>query len=500
MNIWTFFWILLLLSASLLKSYAQSNAVANKAILMKELEKRNIAYEDLEARLIEEGFDVANLDLNTLSSEEQQRIQNIIAELSLESPEISQPAIEEKEPITNEPISISDPEPATASKGASRSQKEIIYGQSLFRNDIITIVKNSNQLKAPESYVLGQGDQIVISIWGPSQLEKSFTIQEDGYIKVLDGRVRVFLKGLTLAQARSKLRQLLSASYSFGPGEFDLAVNYARTVWVTILGEALRRPGAYTLSGFNTAFNALSLVGGPSDIGSLRNILVQKSDGQKLELDVYAFMTDPSVQNDFYLNDNDIILIPVSEKIVEIQGAVRRPLKYELKDGEMLSALLRFAGGFADNAYMDKIQVVRYEANKQRIIDINLTEYMAEGRDFELRNGDEIIVSEIEKSFDNYGSVTGEVYQPGQYERTNNMRISDIVSMAGLTPRSNTSLIYLIRTNPDNTKALLKLDFDRIKSNLGDKDNLLLADGDKIEIWSKDRFTDESVISDSGAV
>jgi protein involved in polysaccharide export with SLBB domain len=266
------------------------------------------------------------------------------------------------------------------------------------------------------------------------------------------------------------------------------------------LGEALRRPGAYTLSGFNTAFNALSLVGGPSDIGSLRNILVQKSDGQKLELDVYAFMTDPSVQNDFYLNDNDIILIPVSEKIVEIQGAVRRPLKYELKDGEMLSALLRFAGGFADNAYMDKIQVVRYEANKQRIIDINLTEYMAEGRDFELRNGDEIIVSEIEKSFDNYVSVTGEVYQPGQYERTNNMRISDIVSMAGLTPRSNTSLIYLIRTNPDNTKALLKLDFDRIKSNLGDKDNLLLADGDKIEIWSKDRFTDESVISDSGAV
>jgi len=479
---------------------AQSTDDINRAALMAELEKRNLSYEQVEERLALEGIDIDSLDINTMSPEEQQRIENILVELSRENQELAQPRKEEKadsEIETSVPVQ-------DASKTVRDSSKEKlpaaeVYGQELFRNRILNIITNSNQLKAPESYVLGQGDQLVISVWGRSQIESSHTIQADGFIRVVDGRVRVYLKGLTLAQAREKIRRIYANEYSFRQGEFDVSVNYARTVRIGIYGEVLNSPGSFTISGFNSALNALSLVGGPNNIGSLRNIKLQKSNGNTVEIDVYAFMKRPELQSEYYLEDNDIILIPVSDKLIRISGAVRRPLKYELKSSEGLRALLDFAGGFADNAFVKKIQVKRFENNAERIIDIDWSE-LGEDEDFMLLNGDEIFVEHIEKAYRNYVSISGELQKPGQYERTEGMRILDLVERAGLTPNSSLELIYLIRTQPDGSKELIQLNLEQIMSDPAVETNMLLQDTDKLEVWSQERFADELTVAVGGAV
>lgn len=500
MNPFKNLFLILLMGLLCAVGHGQTQADLNRALLNKELEKRNLNYDDVEKRLREEGFDVDSLDINTLSPEDQQKIENILIEMSNAAPVIEQVEDQKEEETTPQAIVEPIGQEATPRKNTAQSVPVEIYGQDLFRNAVIQLINNSNQLKAPESYVLGQGDQLVISIWGRSQLESSHTIQSDGFIRLVDGRLRVYVKGLTIAEARNKLRNFLSREYSFEEGEFEIAVNYARTVRVSIYGEVLQNPGSYTISGFNSGLNALSLVGGPNNIGSLRNIKLQKANGQSINIDVYEFMTNPSVQSQYYLEDNDIILVPVSDKIVKITGAVRRPFKYELKSGEGLQTLLDLAGGMSENAFRKKIQIKRYENNQQKIIDIDLSDLNSGIGEYTLLNGDEIYVENIERPYRNYVSITGEVQKPGEYERLPAMRVLDLVNKAGLLPNANLDLIYLIRTKEDGTNELVKINLSSIQANPDGNANILLNERDKIEIWSQERFADQTQINVAGAV
>ncbi len=478
--------------------FAQSIDNYNKAALNLELEKLNLEYADVQKRLLEEGYDIETMDASTLSEDDKSKIESILLEMSQQAPVTEKVNVQDESQLPEPEILIEPQEQISLIENKELPVE--IYGQDLFRNGIINILENSNQLKAPESYVLGQGDQIVVSIWGRSQMEKSFTIQSDGYIRLLDGKSRVFVKGLSIAQVRSKLKRVLSEYYSFSDGEYDVSVNYSRTVRIAIYGEVYGNAGSYTVSGFNSAFNALSLAKGPSNIGSLRNIKLQKANGVTLDLDVYAFMSNPSIQSNYYLEDNDIILVPVSDKIVSISGAIRRPFKYELQASEGLIALIDFAGGLAENAFQSKIQIKRYINNEQRLIDINWNDLLQNGEDFELLNGDEIYIEDIERSYRNYVSITGELLKPGEYERNSNMRISDLVQKAGLTPNSNKDIIYLVRVNADGTNELIKLNLRSILEDPSSSQNIVLRDLDKLEVWSQERFADEARISVYGAV
>lgn len=497
LNLKTVF-VLVFLGIFAFESIAQNRGDISRAALLKELESRNIDYDEARQRLLDEGYDIDTLDINSLSLEERQRLENVLLDLSKEAPVLSDISKEERiQPEEAKPQAIVKESPPTVQ---SQNTPVTIYGQDLFRNAIVSVISASNQIKAPESYVLGQGDQLVISIWGRSQLESSYIIAEDGYIRILDGRIRVFLKGLNLAEARAKLESILRREYSFEKGEFEIAVNFSRTVRIGIFGEVFGRAGSFTISGFNTALNALSLVGGPSDIGSLRNIVLQKSDGSTFLVDVYEFMKNPGIQQSLYLDDNDIILIPVSDKVVNLKGAVRRPFKYELRSEEGLAELIEFAGGFTEDAYLKKLQIKRFRDGKQIIIDVDWTEIENANQNVALRHGDVITVENIERSYRNFVSISGELDKPGQYERIPNMRLLDLVLKAGLTPNSNTDLIYLIRTNANGTNELIRINLAEILNDPQLPENLLLNDLDKVEVWSRERFADLANISVSGAV
>ena len=172
-----------------------------------------------------------------------------------------------------------------------------------------------------------------------------------------DKMPRVFVKGLPLARAKKVLQSSFTRFYQFIPDDFLVSVNATRIVSVNIVGEVFK-PGSYTVSAGNSAFNALVAAGGPTNIGSVRNIkLIRANTNEKKRLDVYEFLLDPSVARDFSLFENDYISVPVAERIVSVAGAVRRPLKYELIGGENLMKALMYAGDFADNAYQTTLQV-----------------------------------------------------------------------------------------------------------------------------------------------
>ncbi len=382
MNIWLSKVILFLLLLSATVGSAQ-NLFVTKAKIEQELEERNLEIEEVYERLREEGVDLTYIDENNITQDQIEVIQRVIVQMEEEA---KLKELEELEETEEDGLLLD--EEALAEEGDSLLLEEeilledeeidlesLIYGQQLFRDGILTLQTSAEEIKAPDSYILGPGDDIVVSVWGQSQFDDEYEVDANGYIKILKDRKRVYLKGLSLGQAKDKLYKIFKEYYSFSRGQFDVAINFTRTVKVSIYGEVFENPGAVALPASNSAFNALAVVKGTSDNGSLRKIELHKSDDRILTLDVYKFMQNPSISKDFYLEENDVILVPYAGNIIKLEGAVRRPMKYELLEKEGLKALLTFAGGFSENAYKRKIKITRSKDDQTTIIDVDYREY-----------------------------------------------------------------------------------------------------------------------------
>ena len=372
-----------------------------------------------------------------------------------------------------------------------------IYGQELFRNKSIAVFRNSKNIKPPKDYVLGVGDELTISIFGGSLLDVRFVIGENGYI-LPERMPKIFLKGLRLEQAEKLLKNRFSKFYRFNNGQFAFNLTTARTITVNIFGE-VNHSGSFNLPAINTAFNALVAAGGPNDIGSVRNIKVTR-DGKAQKLDVYEFMSNPESQFRFFLNNNDIIHIPVANRVVTIEGAIRRPFKYELKPNENLNQLIKYAGGLPPNAYTKLIQVKRFDKGNQKLIDVNLDKLLETNSDFQLKPGDKINIRQIEAGVENYVEIKGPVELPGKYALATTPRISDLIDKGSLKPETKLDIAFLSRVNSDKTTKLIQLNLGEILRNKNGEKDLLLQKQDQLILYSQERFIDQTTIKVTGAV
>ncbi len=479
----------------------------SQAEVNEELSKRGLNEQEVKNAMIAEGLNPDNIA--NFTPDEILKLEAII--LDLESKQNSANDSSGTSNSTEEGVTIDeiDEVEPIEDKVVEEVEKEFveneklppskIYGQQVFRNKTIKVYQQSEEIKAPDYYILGAGDEIGISIWGRSQIDQEFTVSKDGYIQILSGAKRVLLKGLSLEQAREKLRKVFSNYYSFERGQFEITLNYSRTIQVSVYGDVIN-PGPITLPALNTAFSALVAVNGPNDIGSIRKIKLIKNNGDIKFIDVYEYMNDPSISSNYYLEEADIIVVPVVEKVVQINGAVNRPLKYELLPNENLRELVDFAGGLKENAFTKTIQIVRFDQDRQKVIDVSYNDFVSGRKKFELKNGDVINIKSIEIDVQNYVNISGEVINGGKFERFQGMRISDLLKLAGLKEQSKTDAAFLIRKNADLTSTYSKINIDEILKNQNGAIDLVLQDKDALTIWAKSRFVDQMSISVDGAI
>jgi protein involved in polysaccharide export with SLBB domain len=372
-----------------------------------------------------------------------------------------------------------------------------IFGQQIFRGNRLPYIVEKNY-KAPDSYVLNTGDQVNISISGVSYYNQTHTIDVNGAIAP-DQLPRVYVRGMSLAKARGILSSSFSRFYRFNKDEFVVSINATRTIAVNIVGEVFN-PGTFTLSAGNSAFNALVTAGGPTNIGSVRNIMLIRSNGEKKKLDVYDFLLNPDVAKDFYLYENDYISVPVAERMVEIKGNVRRPFRYELLKNENLMKLLTLSGGLNENSILSSLQVKRFIDDKEKIIDVPYKALKESGRDFELVSGDVVVIKIIPTAYENFAIVEGEVTLPGQYEITPGMRIADLIDKATLKKESKTDIAYILRYNTDKSSQLKLISIDEILANRSSEANFTLSPQDKLLVFPQEKFTDKYYVAIGGAV
>jgi polysaccharide biosynthesis/export protein len=377
-----------------------------------------------------------------------------------------------------------------------------IWGQNFFRDQSISLFVRSRDIKALPNYLLDVGDELNMSVWGVVDYSKSAKITEDGYIDLTLPALmipRLYVKGMKFGDAQQLIKERLANHINMRGSFSDVKLNYSRNIVVNITGEVFN-PGSYTIPAVNTAFNALVASNGPNQIGSVRKIKVVSAQQQTKILDIYKFVTNPNLADEFFLSNNDFIYVPIAERVVEITGSVKRPYFYELIEGEDLKSLILYAGGLAADAYYRNIQIKRYANNEEKIIDIDFGDLLNNNSDFKLLNGDIVTISPIKEAYSNFVTIKGAVKLPGEYELKENIRIKEVLMKAGIMLSAVKERIYVKRVQPDFSIKYLNLNVDSILYHPESDANIFLTALDDIEVKFKSDYVDEYNILLNGAI
>lgn len=481
---------------------AQSASMLNMA--RAELQKRGLSEAEVAERLMDKGIDVYSLSPSDYPKY-QGEIMATLSEMEAEKKNARSSA-------ENAPVAVSDTVVTSAPVAKVTTDAEVeadkineavravatksesdIYGHALFTDNSLDIFRTTDGAEAPETYVLGAGDEIHISIFGASQIDMQQRINSEGYIQP-SGAGKIFLKGMTLKQAREAIGNSLSSYYSFGRDQFAVTIITARTVMVNIFGE-VNVTGGFTLSALNSAFNAIAAAGGPTEIGSVRAIQVIRG-GQKYDLDLYAFMQDPTGKMKLDLQNNDIIYVPTAKNIVTVSGGVQRPMRYEMIDGEDARDLIEFAGGLRADADRSFLQVERYVGGEKKFFEYSLSDVLSGNEKVPLENGDIVRMRSVNQPMENYVTISGSVYYSGTYDLESNRSLMALLEKAKPTYTAKTDYVFVERTRDDKTVEVLTVPFPGINGS----PDFRLKERDAVTVLEKSDYRDIATISVNGQV
>lgn len=395
-------------------------------------------------------------------------------------------------------------------KDVEKTEKTLKYfGYNFFTmRDSIPIWDN---LPLPSSYRLGPGDEIIISLWGETQLRSSYFIGRDGMVYI--ERVgQLNLTGKSMEQAGSYLEKQFQKVYETlkgsNPSTFlDVSLGKLKSINVTFVGE-VKLPGIHPLHPFSTVLTGLIQAGGVDTTGSLRNIQIIRGDNDPQQVDLYAFLSaGKTAAANTRLQDNDVIFIPTRNSSIEIEGAVKRPGIYESIPGETVADLVDYAGGLKINA-QHNLAVYRLnpassslEQNAKSVIYVPFNE----AHQVTIQGNEQIIVYAV-PDYTKSVYVFGQVKNPGEYGFEEGMHLLDLMHLVGgLFDDTYYQTIYaekadiLRRNSKSNFPEIISVNLaDLIQGN--QTQNIELQNWDVVLVRQNQNFTISKQVQITGSV
>ncbi len=359
----------------------------------------------------------------------------------------------------------------------------LLFGSNLFfqKNRKLSFEPSLNQA-TPKNYILGPGDLIYVDIYGESEKYYEATVNPEGTI-LLDNIGLIAVSGKTIEAAEGIIKNRVATFYTglsgTNPKTFlQVSLGNVKTIKVHILNE-VRLPGTFTLSAFSTVFNALYAAGGPSDKGTLRAIQLIRNNKKIAEIDVYDLLINGTANLDVQLQDQDVILVNPYLARVKVIGEVKRPLIFEVTPEDNLEDILRFAGGFTDLAFKDRISISRITGNQRSISDV----YQNQLGLFNLKGGDEVTVGRIIDRYSNRIQIKGAVFRPGTFALTDRITLTQLIKNAdGLKGDAYTQRASILRTKGDLSSEVLEVNLQAVME--GRQEDVVLQREDVIRISS----------------
>lgn len=381
----------------------------------------------------------------------------------------------------NEEMTVADVGTPGPEGGEQAPAVSNIYGHNIFQSPNLNFVPSYN-IPTPANYKLAAGDEIVIDLWGATYSNYTFTISPEGSITIPNVGP-VYLAGNTVEDAEKRVREKFSTIYSGLSGDqpntfLRLTIGRIRSFTINVVGDAVR-PGTYTLPSLSTVFSAIYLAGGPTDLGSVRDIRVYRNNRLAETLDVYDFIINGDFSKNIRLEDNDLIMIAPYSIHVTVSGNVKRPMIYDMKDGETISDLLTYAAGFSDNANDQLVHVTRVNGERMETFNVLASEFST----FRLKDGDVVTATSNIGRNRNIVTLTGAVWHPGSYAISDQVStVRQLIEFAGgLREEAFMDRGYIVRLDEKRDTISLYFNVEEIMS--GAKD-IPLFNEDRIRIFS----------------
>ncbi len=365
------------------------------------------------------------------------------------------------------------------------------FGYDVFANAPQTFAPTMD-IAIPTDYMVAPGDRISVQIFGKEVNELELEVNREGQV-VFPKYGPFTVAGLSF----SETKQLLSAKIKERIIGVDVVIGIAslRSMRIFVLGDAYK-PGQYTLSSLSSITHAIFAAGGISDIGSLRNIQLKRAGKTIKTLDLYDLLVHGDSSGDVLLQSGDVVFINSVGKTVSIDGEVRRPAIYELKEGDDFSDVTTMAGGLLPSAYAKSTIVERYNQNNLRsVINLDFTNPKQMARKVE--GGDNIRVLKAADMFSKSVTLIGAITRPGKYQWHKAQRVTDLLPEVNSHLLANADLNYsLIIREIDITRNIEVLQFSLAKaiSSPESDDNIQLQANDKVLIFSQvEKLSENSI-------
>jgi len=378
--------------------------------------------------------------------------------------------------------------------------KETVFGREIFSNNNLSFEPDLN-IPTPKNYILSAGDELLINVWGDSELNLKLKVSPEGTI-LIPNLGPVSVSGLTIETAENRIRQELGRIMSTLSGNTDgantfvsVSLSQIRSIKVNIVGEVVA-PGTYTLPSFATLFNALYAAGGVNEIGSLRGIKVYRNSKEVAKLDVYDYLLNGKYNTNIRLEENDMVIVSPYDQLAVVRGKVKRNRIFEMKKGETLQQLLNMAGGFTGDAYKKDVRIKQKADSRYQIATVTEDKYPT----FAMMDGDSLLVDSVIPFYENRLIVTGAVWRPGEYELNGTVHtVKGLINQAaGLKGDEFTGRAQITRLNPDFTTTVIAVDIRGILN--GTSPDIELKPEDILNIPSLFDLREPYTIKVSGAV
>ena len=364
-------------------------------------------------------------------------------------------------------------------------------------------------LPVPYDYVLGPGDEIIISLWGETQLRQTYTISREG--KIYDEKVGLLLLvGKTIEDAKIYLMNQYGSVYSTlkgtNPSTFiDISIGQLRSINVNFVGEVFY-PGVYPVHPFSTLITGLIQAGGVDTTGSLRNIEIKRDGKTHVKIDLYDYLLSGDLPKNIQLRDQDIVIVPIKSFTVTVDSAVVRPAIYEAVNGETMDQIIEYSGGLKPNASkligLKRIIPLKDRNNKTPNYYKNYIEFK-DLQGTEVVAGDEITAIYMHEAV-NQVEIIGQVKKPGTYYYYRGMTLRDLIYLGGgLNDETYRKSIYLnsaeiIRRDPESPyEKVITVNLDNVLNN---SVNIELQNLDRFVVHANPNFVEKENIKIIGEV
>jgi polysaccharide export outer membrane protein len=261
-------------------------------------------------------------------------------------------------------------------------------------------------------YVIGEGDTLMISVWGEKELSLSVKVRPDGRI-TMPALGEIEAAQMTPGQLQEELSRKLRGIVK-NP-VVTVIVSEVTNNKVYVFGGGVSS-GVYSLTQRTTLLQLLCQIGQQKQIievrtatpgspassssaqsADLRNAYIIR-DGKKIKKDFYDLFINGNMSQDIEIEPNDAIFIPAfQDRNVYVMGAVTTPRAIAYRDGLTVVEAILEAGGFTKFAKQNDTVIYRKDGTKDIVIPAKVKDLINDGdlrQNTRLQPGDYVVVYE----------------------------------------------------------------------------------------------------------